>query len=153
MNKSQLISLIKSRIASLDSLISRIEKTLAGNVSEHLIISTMYGVARFYKTSDCGAGRKYIRDRSEISSLAQKRYYERLKNAAQKECRQMELCLTHLNKDVPNSDVEKVYESFPDSLKQFVRPDVITDDGFADAWQAKKVICGRKTSSHTIKTV
>ncbi|MBQ7507847.1 MAG: hypothetical protein IJT52_00790 [Spirochaetales bacterium] len=153
MNKAQLSALIKSRIDSLDSSISRIEKLRLDETPSDLVISSVGGKARFYKVLRKDGGRKYISDKSEVTFLAQKRYLECLKVAAQRERRQMELCLAHLQKEVPNSDVERVFDSLPDPLKPFVKPDIFTDEGYAAAWQSKKVICGRKTSSHTIKTL
>lgn len=153
MNKSQIICVIKARIASLDAAIDRIEKLNLNAVMDSLVISSMLGVVRFYKAPGQGGNRKYTSDKSEIRTLAQKRYCEKLKDAAEKEKKQMNMCLVHLQKEVPNSDVEKVFESLPDALKKFVKPDLITDDGYAEAWQTKKVICCKKTSAHSIKTM
>ena len=155
MNKSQIIGLIKSRIASLDALIENLEKQASVMPEGRLIISTVSGAVRYYSATGWGENKKskYLNDETEISLLAQKRYTERLLEAANREKKQLELSVSHLCKPVFNSDVEMTYRLLPESVKPFVRSDSITDEGYAKAWQARKVICGRKTSAHTVKTL
>ncbi len=155
MNKTQLIGLIKSRIASLEKKTNKLDSSIYDSIPGFLIISTIRGKDCFYHvTEEDGCRRKtYLTDEKTIGLLSNKRYLEKLRDAAEKELKALRFCLGHLESSIYNSDVEKVYDSLPRQIKGYVVPDAITDEGFAAAWQAKKVICGRKTSAHTVKTL
>lgn len=155
MNKTQLIGLIKSRIASLDALIHKLDCESAKETDGRLVVATERGLPRYYHVtgSSDSQKRKYLNDKSEISILAKKRYNHQLREAAEKERKLFLDSLIRLQKPVSNSDVETAYDLLPESVKPFVRPDVITDEGYASAWQAGKVLCARKTAAHTVKTL
>lgn len=155
MNKTQLIGLIKSRIASLDALIKKLDQAIAGGIEGHLILSSMRGVTRFYhvREKDGVRSKVYLTDMKKKEALAAKLYNCKLRSAALKELGQLKQSLYRLQIKTPDSDIEKVYDSLPEAVKAFVKPSAATGKGFAQAWQSEKVICARKTSAHTVKTL
>ena len=156
MNKEQLSSAIRNRIESLDALIQRIRRQRASFESGHIIISTSKGTARFYKVSEdqenCNR-RIYLKDEKQIKSLCNKLYAEKLEVAASREIQQLTKSLSHIQDKGPVSDIEKVYETMPDAIRQYVVPDVTTEQGFAEKWQAQKVACAPKSSAHVYQTI
>ena len=154
MNKSQLADAIKSRIVSLDSIISDLMKTNIPDDS-HLVTSKIRDKTYYYIVTGSMDSRKrsFLTDANEIEKLANKMYNDRLLDAARKEKKQLELCYKHLLKQIANSNVEDVYDSLPNQISKFVRPHKTTDKGFIASWQSKHNGITKKDNSHIHKTM
>lgn len=120
-----------------------------------MVVCTTRGKARFYNCRGTKGlkTRTYISDREKIGELANKTYCERLLVSSRNEKKQMEYCLSCLQKGKRNSDVEKVYEALPVPIRTFIKPEELTDDGYGAKWQAKNRLIKEKDKYHTIKTL
>lgn len=147
--------MIKSRIASLEKKVKELDSSIPESIPGYLIISTIRGKDCFYHvTEERGFRRKaFLADEKTIALLSNKRYQEKLKDAAEKELKTFRFCLSHLESRIFNSDVEKVYDNLPMQIKRYVVPDGLTDEGYAEEWQRKKVICAKRGPAHTNKTL
>ncbi len=71
------------------------------------------------------------KNRAMVSLLAQKKYDEKLLRAVQQELAQLEK-----GKRLSFTDLGAVYDSFPETWKQFIVPHVLPDELFIEQWLA-----------------
>lgn len=154
-NKSQIIDSITSRVASLDKMIVRLKDSSIRKQRGHLIYTTIRGSVRYYlvKGTDSSKSREYLTDKKTLVLMATKHYQDAILQAAVREKRQLEMCLTHLQKSRTNSDVENVLETIAEPIRVFVKPEVETDEGYARRWQSKWNKLIPKDSNHPFKTM
>ncbi len=152
MNKTQLIDAIKERKTSLDALKARLEKSAYLSIPGHLTISTTRGTVRYY-CSKGSEGRTYLNNSKQIEDLAMKAYHECLLESSRREGRQMEQCLLHLQNGIANTDIDKAYMNLKEPIRRYVKPEAITDDGYAHKWLSRYKGMTKKDSSHTHKTL
>ena len=154
MNKSQIIESISSRISSLDQLITKLKDPYSAKTEGHVVVSTIRGGVRFYQTKGKGqsATKTYVSDRNELKTLAENTYQEKLLKAAAKEKAKLERCIKTLTTRSDNSDIEEVFDSLQEPIKEFIKPFDETDEGYARKWQAKRKRAIRIDSSHQYKT-
>ena len=154
MGKSQIIGDISSRISFLDCLISRLSASSERKNGCHVIVSTTRGHVRFYNVAGKADSRTrtYISDESELKRLSTSMYQDRLLEAAINEKRQLERCMGILTAEKNNADIEMVLESIPKPIRDFVNPDVDTDEGYARKWEATRNRRTRKDNAHQFKT-
>jgi len=136
MNKQQIIRIIKERRNELSSISE--ESQTAGT----LVSRTVRGKKRLYEKTS--SGQKYLnsRDADKIRALAANTYQSKLGKVARLEMDQMDSCLKTLEATNRNgfdpADVELVYGSLPDYIRENTHPTPVTDDGYAASWQAEK---------------
>ncbi len=136
-------------------MIIRLKESPIRKQKGHLIVSTTRGIARFYYVTGNGNTRtkRYISDIAKIERLSTKQYQEAILQAAVREKKQLERCLSYLQKGNTNSDVEKVLETIAEPIRAFVKPEVETDEGFARRWQSKWGKLVQKDYGHQYKTM
>ena len=80
--------------------------------------------------------------KGRIRVLAEKAYAIQLDKAARMEKSQLDACVRILEsgkkKDVDYADVEQVHHMLPDHIRENCNPSSITDDRYAEKWQAEK---------------
>lgn len=136
-------------------MIIRLKDSAIRKQRGHLVVSTTRGIARFYYVIGKGKTRtrSYISDNSKIESLSAKHYQDSLLEAAVREKKQLEICLSHLKKGKANSDVDKVLETIAEPIRAFVKPEAETDEGFARRWQSEWGKLVQKDYGHQYKTM
>ena len=139
----------------MNKMIARLKESPIRKQKGHLIVSTTRGVVRFYQVTGNGKTRKrsYTADTSLIEKLSTKNYEDALLQAAVREKRQLEMCLSHLQKSRANSDVENVLETIAEPIRVFVKPEVETDEGYARKWQSQWNKLIPKDCNHPYKTM
>lgn len=98
---------------------------------------------RFYKVLDASdKNGKYIpkADMTQVKALAQKRYNQQFIKAAKFEKEVIENCMAELAK----YNAEAVFEELPQFRKELVKPYILSDELYAQAWQKKRC----KTSTY-----
>lgn len=128
------IAPIEQRIEELERVKKIAQDRLAGSPKGRLTTRKIRGHERFYKTGSDGA-HSYLplSCREEIIALADKRYCESLLIAVNKELR----ALYHFVDAYKPSDKYLPAEKIPDSLRDTVRPIIISPQEKCRIWQAK----------------
>lgn len=150
----KVIAAIKERLKELDGHIERLKKAIESKGDGNLVLSNMRGHIRFYERKEKHNERQYLgRDqKATITSLAQKKYETRLLEAAEAEKEKLENCLTLLS-DNGNSDMNAVMTSMEPELFEYLKPDVATDDGFAQKWREAKYYRAKRGEGHIYETL
>ena len=73
-------------------------------------------------------------NRNLLVSLAQKKHYLKMIDAAQREIKQIDRCLKALQSDRGISDIDDVYPSLHKGIQNLSGSFTITDDGYAVKW-------------------
>lgn len=147
MNKSEIRKMLQNQRMELASLIKKISNHRSLKTNGFLLLRKQSGKTRFFMESEKGGAQKYLGagKQTEIDKLATKYYALELKKAAEKELKQLDKCLEVLdsgNRDgkADRADIDIVYDSMPEAVRERTRPSVITDDGYAESWQKEKYI-------------
>ena len=78
----------------------------------------------------------YYVDQSYVSGLATKRYHTYALRAVEQEIKALESYL----KRMPEIPYEGIFESMPESIKPYISPAVMTNEQYAQHWQAQPYI-------------
>ena len=136
MNKTEIKNILLNREKELKKLASKIAKHSSLKAEGTINVKRQKNSFRFFCRKKgvltyLGADKK-----EEIEKLCTKQYAIKLKKAAETEASQISQCLSILKgKD---SDVEAVYSQLPECIRENTNPSIITDDGYAEKWQAEK---------------
>ena len=137
MNKTEIKKTLMRREEELKKLASKISKHSSLSAEGTINVKRLKNSFRFFCRKEgeltyLGANKK-----DEIRMLCTKLYAIKLKKAAETEASQISQCLSILNKG-KDSDVEAVYSQLPEYIRENTNPSIITDDGYAEKWQAEK---------------
>ena len=137
---------ISTHIKSLLEYLNQLDESIGYYSETNLVMKKSGGITRFFRTENNGKHTYLgLKERNEISRLAQKRYLKELKKAAKKEIYQLEKCLSILNSEKDGiSDINEVYKTLPEALKPFVAPLSLSDDDYAARWQEGNLVVKRK---------
>ena len=145
MDKAQIKSSLQNQSETLGNLIENIasysRKTKTGS---SLYVKTIKGVPRYY-ISDGNGHQTYLgeKDSELIRKLAAKYYGKKLMDAAVQEKAQIDSCIRILDSKLTSNgkdkaDIDAVHGQLPESVRNMVKPSVVTDDGYAIHWQEEK---------------
>ena len=138
----QSVQIVGIPIASASSMEFRVSCV---SVASGRMPSVKAGKTRFFMESEKGGEQKYLGagKEAEIDKLATKYYALKLKSAAEKELKQLDKCLQVLDSEInktDKADIDLVYDSMPEAVRERTSPSVVTDDGYAESWQKEKYI-------------
>lgn len=141
---------IKDRISSLDLLISRLRESLALRPEGRIRVYTERGNTRFY-TYAIHKGKQYLRmtDAKKLKDLAQKEYEEKMLQNALNEKAQLQNFL----KSVLYTDANAVFQSLDERIRNYIKPELSSDDVFARRWLNMEFEQHWKTEYHRIETL
>ena len=143
MNKQEILKLLKQTRKDLSVLSSKIEKSRPMKTEGMLISRQIRGKTRFFLRND-DRKEKYLgkEDSKTVSLLSTKYYAQRLEKAAALEKQQIDRCVDILESKTVNridhADIDLVYSQLPEYIKEKTNPSIMTDDGYAEKWQAEK---------------
>lgn len=133
----QIKQTLLSNLAALEFWQKKAASALEQAPEGSLILSKSNGSTQYYhKTRTEQKKGTYIEKKNSklIIDLAQKDYNRRLL----KEINRQISLLNQIIKLLPSSDLTDVYSAFPESRKNLVTPNFITDEDFARRWQEVK---------------
>ena len=145
MNKQLIAEQLKKQKQEVQKLIQTIGRNRILTLDGAIICKRMRGKTRYYVKRPNDNSPRYLGecDSKLIRNLCTKTYALKLKAAAQKELGQIEGCLKLLesardSEGKDKADIDTVYNSLPDGIRQNVSPSMYTDDGYAEKWQSEK---------------
>ena len=154
MNKSEIIRILKETANELESMLECPQPA----DGKTLNFKTLNGKPAFFCRQ--GGKRTYVRlsDGKQIKELASRYYERKLKAAVLKEKKQIDSCITILEKDPETSDIDKVSEKLPEAIKENAGLSEFTGEGYACRWQesnsvVKKRRTHKKDDYHKYKTL
>lgn len=134
---------LRERKEFLQNLSLRAQKELEESPEGKLRVSNIKGKPRYYHVAEGLKGKeqykeRYIgkKDRDIACRLAQKEYVQKLQKRVNKELNTIE---SYLNK-YKNADLEKLYEDLNEYRKDLVKPWLISDKMYVDAWEKEEYI-------------
>ena len=150
----KVIAAIEERLNTLDGHIGRLEKSIQDKGDGSIIVSSSHGYVRFYEKKENGEKRYLGNDKTaDVQRLVQKKYENKLLEAAKAERKKLSDCLGMLTSDSDKSDMNTVLPSLPEELKKYVRQDESTDEGFAQRWMAAKYYRAKRGEGHKFETL
>ncbi len=136
----QLIRTIKQKLANYERQISQIEAKLAKTEPSVLEVKLIHGKKRFVKYCPSDNKIEYLGKSKldTIKTLFQKYYDANILKVLKKRQLVCKKCLKYL--ETPNMmlTLDNVYDTLPAEIKQFVKPNVITHEGYIRNWQNAK---------------
>ena len=134
MNKKTIVEELKNLDADLAILVNNIENSDYMKLEGALNCRYEGGTTRFYRR----IGRKqfYLSSEQgpEIRNLCRKQYYMRLMDAAKKERIQISRCLGILGSENGISDIDDVFSTLSEPVRETIKPVGLTDEGYAALW-------------------
>lgn len=155
MNKSEIIRILKETAGELDEIIDRAQKADGKTLNFKMLKGKP---AFFCRTKDGKMVYVKLSDTQQIRELSSRYYDKRLKTAALKEKKQINSCITILEKYPKNSDVDIVADKLPKDIKDNAVFSELTEEGYARRWQegnnvVKKMRTHKKDDYHKFKTL
>ena len=150
----KVIAAIEERLKILDGHIERLEKSIRDKSDGSILISNTHGYVRFYEKK-ADRGKRYLGkdQQSTILNLAQKKYEVRLLETANNEKTILENCLGLLLDTKDKADMNTVLVSMNPELRKHIKPDMATDDGYAQMWLKTKYIKAKRSENHIFETL
>ena len=134
MNQSKKIkSILVDEVKKIGRLQKLVDRSLKKCPEGHLVVSKSNGVVQFFhKTSSDQKKGKYIAKKDEkfIAALAQKEY----DLAFKKELDKQEKHLNNMLKNLPEKELEDLYDHMTEGKKPFVKPYLLSDEAYVKAW-------------------
>ena len=156
MNKTEIVNSLQETSDEL----GRILEASGTSDEMHLNIKMVKGKTHFYAYNAKTQKQMYIKqsDASLLRRLSTVYYEKALKAAAIKEKKQIDSCISILEKDPENSDVDKVSDRLPKEIKDNAEFSELTSEGYARKWQesnsyVKKWRTHKKDDYHQYKTL
>ena len=141
MNKQNLISDLKEQSLQLAKISETIAESQVMETEGTLVTRSQHGKIRLFQRFD-KTEIKYLRedDGPTVGQLSSKAYLQKLDKAATLEKRQIDRCIELLEskktkEGFDQADIDLVYGSLPQHIKDNTNPSILTDDGFAEKWQ------------------
>lgn len=160
MDKQSIVEILKKTAEDLDSILRFSGNPQQKEESGSLNLKIVNGKPAYYSYSRETGKQEYVKvsDEVQIRNLSQRYYEKRLKAAATREKKQIEICLAVLGKEPEASDVDKVADKLPEAIKQKIEYCGKTGEGYAGKWQegnsvVKKRRTRRKDDYHKFKTI
>lgn len=135
----QIISLIKQKKAAIERQISELEAKLAKAEPGKLEIKLNHGKKRFARYITGTSKYEYLGQSKldTIKALSQKRYDTELLKILKNLQVSYQKCLKILESPSNKTQVKSVYDDLPSEIKQFVKQNIITHEGYIKEWQNK----------------
>ena len=142
---------------NLTRLMTMLSKSEEMKLEGTLCVKTTGGKSRFYCRHEDKTQPEYLgSDKADrIRSLARKLHNEKLAKAASEEIKQIDRCLKALQDEKEISDIDDVYQSLPESVKEIVGPpSFFSTEGYAAWWQSDRTKgrSGTKYYNYPLKT-
>lgn len=134
MSKKTIIDELKNLDADLALVVTNVENSGYPKMEGTLNCRFEGGKTRFYQRIK---GKKIYLSSDKgprIRDLCRKQYYIKMMETAKRERKQIARCLAILESDRDLSDVDDVYSTLSEPVKQIVKPLGLTDDGYAARW-------------------
>ena len=155
MNKSEIIKILKETSEELNHILAIPEKA----DGKTLNFKMMNGTPAFFCRMK-GGKLVYVKqsDTEQIRELSSRYFEKRVKAAALKEKKQIDNCITILEKGSESSDVDSVVEMLPEAIRDNAVLSELTGEGYARRWQeSNSVVKKRRTRRmddyHKFKTL
>lgn len=154
MNKAEIIKILKETADEL----GRISDCPLRTDGKTLNFKMMDGKPAFLCRKDGKITYVRLSDEKQIKELASRYYEKKLKAAAMKEKKQIDSCISVLEKATESSDVDRVVEMLPEVIKNNAELSELTSEGYARKWQesnsvVKKRRTHKKDDYHKFKTL
>ena len=129
-------SVIERYISELESLISRLEKTLESAPSGAIEVKIRKEAAVPYVYDGSDRSLRYLGKDKEslIKALSQKKYDQGLLKVATRQKAELERTLERFSKGNGPRTLDDVMSTMPESLKRYITPDPATNEGFIAKW-------------------
>lgn len=149
-----MIAAIEERLKILDTQISRLEKKIASRGENTIKVYDVHGYKRFYEKAKDGR-RRYLgsKEKDTIKCLAQKEYETLLLRVLKSENERLASSLQLLMQDKSGIDANSVLLFVDSELREYITPDIATDDGYAQKWLSERYRCAQKTDNHIYTTL
>ena len=155
MNKLEIIKILKETACDLEEILDCPQQSYDRTLNFKII----NGNPAFYcRTKDGKQTYLRLSEKEQIRELSSLYYDRKLKAAAIKEKKQIDSCISILEKDPEVSDVDIVTDKIPKAIKDNAVLSELTDEGYARRWQegnrvVKKRRTRRKDDYHRFKTL
>ena len=156
MNKTEIIKVLQETSDEL----GRILDSSGTSDEKRLNLKTVKGKIRYYAYDENTQKQMYVRqsDTDQLRRLSTKYYEDALYYAALKEKKQIDRCLTILEKDSEVADVDKIIETIPEAIRKMADFAELSSEGYARKWQegnsyVKKWRTHKKDDYHQYKTL
>ena len=138
--KKKIIQELEQLRADLTRMNVRLSKSEDLEADGVLILKTTGGKPRFYRRREGQTRLEYLGSdrKDEISKLARKLHVKKLIKTASSEISQIARCLRDLQGGRGLSDIDDVYPSLHDAVREMVGPEETTFDGYAKWWKADR---------------
>ncbi len=135
----QIINSIKQKMSAHENQISKLEAKLAKAEPGVLELKKVNGVKRFMRRSKGGRHYEYLGKSKldTIKALSQKRYDTDILKILKKQQVSYQKCLKILESPSNGPQINSVYNNLPSEIKQFVKQNIITHEGYIKEWQNK----------------
>ncbi len=138
MRKSELLEELKKMEAELDGLIAFLNKRPEIKEQNDLVCGTRKNSIEYYLRKEDNSLTFLGTDKIElIKRLAEKRHFSKLLKVAAREKGQIVKCIHVLESGKVLSDIDAVYQSLPEGVRNLSKPIDITDDGYAAEWYGR----------------
>lgn len=135
MNKRSIIAELNKLEADLQRLQSYLKAKEELSIPGSLSCTDRDSYIEYKHLLEDGTAKYLRKDESQlITSLAKKKHYQKMLEAAEREVVQIEKCISVLQSGKCISDIDDVYPSLHKGIRSLVGPFTITDDGYASKW-------------------
>jgi len=123
-----------------DELASSIERAPEGS----LVIKRINNRVRLFKSQGRNSV-EYLKSNREAEKrqLAQKRYEGALLREALREKAELEIAIRRLEKSKGVKTLDEVFKNFPKEIKNYVTPNIASNEGYIFEWSRPEVWCDR----------
>ena len=132
----QIIKLMKTKIAAHERQLAELEVKLASSEPGTLEVKVNHGGKRFVRHFKGASTYEYLGKTKldVVKALAQKRYDSDIFKLLKIRRATMQKCIKILEEPKNLPQMKSVYDNLPEDIKQFVQPNIITQEGYIRAW-------------------
>ncbi len=133
----KIINSIKQKMSAHENQISKLEAKLAKAEPGKLEIKVIHGKKRFVRYFTGATNYEYLGKSKldTIKALSQKRYDTDTLKILKKQQVSYQKCLKILESPSNGPQINSVYDNLPSEIKQYVKPNIITNEGYIKEWQ------------------
>ena len=149
----EVLESINNRLTTVDAMISKINSSHPNFDGERLLLSKIRGRVYYYLWNNENHKRTYLgKDKIQtVKTLAQKLYEERLLKTALREKELLKVCYKMLSSEMKG--IDSVFSSMANEIKPFIKPEINTNEGFAEQWLSQSFYQAKKTEHHKFETL
>lgn len=156
MNMNQIAQIVSERISRLEKMGLTLENSSVSKEAGFLGWKKSRGKIRYFLRRGPGdpngtyLGRK---DVQKTALLAEKYRNAKYLPVIRKETAVLQRCLKILSAPAEDSDTEKVWDNLPAEVRRITSPPPLTDEEYAQRWQAERHRRSRRTVETPFKTL